>query len=110
MNIKHRMIVIFSGILIVILAGSSFFSFNVTREAVIQSGIENMKNSLTETAHRAMSLHARSKDMLLMALEFPQFEQYFSLSDTKRGNQYDDKQVIRNRSDPPPDTFFLHTM
>ncbi|MBF0157665.1 MAG: methyl-accepting chemotaxis protein, partial [Magnetococcales bacterium] len=95
MNIKYRLILIFSSVILAILAVSSFLSYQLTRQAVEQSAVEGMKNSLAESSHRAMALHGRTKDMILLALDYPQFVEYFTLEDTRRGNTYDADKVIQ---------------
>ncbi len=92
MNIKYRLVIAFSSILIVILAVSSVLSYLLTRMAVEKSAIEGMKNSLAESSHRAMALHSRAKDMMLIALEYPNFVNYFSLPDSREGNKYAEKE------------------
>ncbi|MBF0131312.1 MAG: methyl-accepting chemotaxis protein [Magnetococcales bacterium] len=92
MNIKYRLVFTFSLILVVILVVSSVLSYLLTRKAVEQSAIEGMKNSLAEASHRAMGLHNRTKDMILLSLEYPNFIRYFSLADTRKGNQYAEKE------------------
>lgn len=95
MPIKYRIVITFSLTLLVILLVNGGVLFELTREAVTRSGIESMRNSLMETSHRAMALHQRTKEMLLMALEYPEFVEFYSHEDTRRGNQYDDKHVIQ---------------
>ncbi|MEO5334589.1 MAG: methyl-accepting chemotaxis protein [Magnetococcus sp. YQC-5] len=98
MSIQKRLILIFSSILLLVLGISSGFSFYLTKTAVIESAVKGMKNELSETSNRAMMLQGKSQDMLRMSLQFPTFEEYFALPDTRAGNHYtvkDDKKVIQ---------------
>ncbi|NGZ05976.1 MAG: methyl-accepting chemotaxis protein [Magnetococcales bacterium] len=95
MGIQNRLIVIFSGILLVVLGISALFSFHLTKTAVIESAIKGMRNDLVETSYHAMVLHEKAKDMLLMSLQYPGFEEYFALSDTRAGNRYNDEKVMQ---------------
>ncbi|MBF0180264.1 MAG: methyl-accepting chemotaxis protein [Magnetococcales bacterium] len=92
MKIQNRLILIFSGILSVILTVSTLFSYALTKQAVIESSVQGMRNDLEEIGNRAMMLQAKSKDMLLMSLQYPGFEEYFELKDTRAGNRYEDVQ------------------
>ncbi|MBF0173283.1 MAG: hypothetical protein HQL83_07540 [Magnetococcales bacterium] len=95
MPIKYRIVITFSLTLLVILLANGWILFDLTREAVTRAGIDHMRNSLVETSHRAMTLHQKTKDMLLMALEFPSFIEFYSLPETRRGNIYDADHVIQ---------------
>ncbi|MEO5351073.1 MAG: hypothetical protein H7836_15730, partial [Magnetococcus sp. YQC-3] len=63
--------------------------------AVIESAVKGMKNDLAETSNRAMVLHGKAQDMLRMSLQFPVFEEYFQLPDTRAGNRYAADKVIQ---------------
>ncbi|HIJ83725.1 MAG TPA: methyl-accepting chemotaxis protein, partial [Magnetococcales bacterium] len=95
MPIKYRIVITFSLTLLVILLANGWILFDLTREAVTRSGIDHMRNSLQETSHRTMALHQKTKEMLLMALEFSAFVDFYSLEETKRGNVYDANHVIQ---------------
>lgn len=95
MGIQYRLMLTFSSIILLILVVSSFFSFRLTKEAIIESAVEGMESSLVETTHRAMALHKNAEDMLVMSLQYPGFEEYFNLEETRRGNVYDAHKVIQ---------------
>lgn len=90
MSIQNRLILIFSGILMLVLIVSSLFSFSLTKKAIIESAVAGMINALEDTSNRAMMLQSKSQDMLRMSLQFPGFEEYFSLPDTQAGNHYEE--------------------
>ncbi|MBF0340092.1 MAG: methyl-accepting chemotaxis protein [Magnetococcales bacterium] len=92
MNIQNRLIAIFSGILLLVLGVSSLFSFHLTKIAVIESAIKGMKNDLVETSYHAMVLHEKAKDMLLMSMQYPGFEEYFTLPESRESNRYEEKE------------------
>ncbi len=95
MSIQNRLIIIFSGILLLVFAISSYFSFHLTKTAVIESAVKGMTNELAETSNRAMMLQNKSQDMMRMSMQYPGFEEYFSLPESRAANHYDDKKVIQ---------------
>lgn len=95
MGIQYRLMLVFSSIILFILVVSSFFSFRLTKEAILESSVEGMKRNLSETNHRALAMQKNAQDMLLMSLQFPEFEHYFELEDTKKGNRFDAQKVIQ---------------
>ncbi|MBF0627713.1 MAG: HAMP domain-containing protein [Magnetococcales bacterium] len=95
MSIQNRLILIFSAILLLVLGTSSLFSYYLTKTAVIESAVKSMVNDLAETSNRAMLLQDKAKDMLRMSMQFPGFEEYFSLPDTRSGNRFDANKVIQ---------------
>ncbi|MBF0126847.1 MAG: hypothetical protein HQM02_06510, partial [Magnetococcales bacterium] len=50
MSIQNRLILIFSGILMLALLASTLFSYSLTKKAVIESAVGGMRNELDETS------------------------------------------------------------
>ncbi|MEO5377558.1 MAG: ATP-binding protein [Magnetococcus sp. DMHC-6] len=67
----------------------------IIEKAIINNAFLSMDHEMDETIHRAEMFHNQAKNYLLLALENPVFERFFSLLETQSGNHYDEKGVLQ---------------
>ena len=95
MKIPYKLVVLFSIILSFSLIITSFFVIQYVEAAVIDSGVLEMKNTVTIKQQQIQTLHERSSEDLIFALQNPLFVEYFELPETKAGNVYDENDVLQ---------------
>ncbi|MBF0152821.1 MAG: diguanylate cyclase [Magnetococcales bacterium] len=71
-----------------------WFSFRVTEQAVVSSAISHMWHVVDTTQHHTEAFHDRAKLAMTLAMENPIFKEYFSLPETRSGNQFDASKVL----------------
>lgn len=95
MKIKYKFLMIFCLLTIATLGVTSHMSFKATESAIEDSAIDSMKNELNQVVNLLAAFHEKSESELVMAVNYPVFNEYFELADTKKGNVYSKEGVIQ---------------
>jgi signal transduction histidine kinase len=95
MKIPYKLVILFSIIISFSLIITSFFVVQYVEAAVIDSGVLEMKNNVNIKQQQIQTLHERSSEDLVFALQNPLFVEYFDLPETKAGNVYDENDVLQ---------------
>ncbi|HUU49293.1 MAG TPA: sensor histidine kinase [Nitrosopumilaceae archaeon] len=95
MKIPYKLVILFSLIISFSLIITSIFVIQYVEFAVIDSGVLEMKNTVTIKQQQIQTLHERSSEDLVFALQNPLFVEYFDLPETKAGNVYDEEGVLQ---------------
>lgn len=69
---------------------TSYLTIQYTEDAITESAIHEMTNTIQEKKYQIDTLHARATEDLVYTLKNPLFEEYFDLPETKSGNVYKD--------------------
>jgi len=95
MKIPYKLVILFSIIISFSLIITSLFVVQYVEAAIIDSGVLEMKNTVTIKQQQIQTLHERSSEDLVFALQNPLFVEYFDLPETKAGNVYDEEGVLQ---------------
>jgi len=108
MKIPYKPVILFSIIISFSLIITSFFVIQYVEAAVIDSGVLEMTKTVTIKQQQIQTLHERSSEDLVFALQNPLFVEYFDLPETKAGNVYDEVELTLEsiqKVDDPYQTF-----
>jgi len=93
MRISQKLIILFSGLIILTVGTTSALAFQSVEASVIDSELQDMSNLVKFKEKEIQTLHARASEDLVFAVQNPRFAEYFELEDTKAGNVYDENDV-----------------
>ncbi|MBF0629772.1 MAG: methyl-accepting chemotaxis protein [Magnetococcales bacterium] len=94
-NIRTKILLPILSILAIGLTLVGWISFWVARDAVTDSAMLSMRNTLEKKVQQAEAFHAKARSDLLLAMEHRVFADYFNLAEVRAGNRYDAQKVIQ---------------
>lgn len=83
------------GLFVLATAIIGWLSFDKTEKAVISSALNTMHDDLEHVSHTATLFHDRARNAMGFALENPVFKEYFSLTESRQGNHFDDRGILQ---------------
>ena len=95
MKILHKFILTFSIIIVISIGLVSFFSIQYLESAVIDSELQEMKKIAELKGLQVQTLHDHASQSMIFAMKNPKFIEYFELSETKAGNNYDKNNILQ---------------
>ncbi len=95
MSIQIKFILLFTTLLLTGIGISSTISFKATEQAMVDSALTTMNQTNLEIIQKIDLFHKKAQSDLLMALEHPAFQNYFSLPESRTGNQFDQQGHIQ---------------
>ncbi len=91
MKIRQRLIIVFSVLLVAAIGITSVLTLYFVERVTVKHEIEQMRSSILDVDKDIQFLHARASEHSSFALKNPLFVEYFSIPETKAGNQYDNE-------------------
>ena len=95
LRISHKLVTVFSIILVCSIASVSYVSFRALESAVIESQLQEMKHEVEIRSALVESLHSRAKEDILFTVQNPVFEKYYELPETRAGNRVDENGIMQ---------------
>jgi HAMP domain-containing protein len=95
MKIKYKFSILFVLLIFSMLSITGYISFKATESAIVESSLKSMDSDLENILDKIRALHEKASSDLVLALQYPVFEEYFSLPETRAGNKYNDNGIIQ---------------
>ncbi|MEO5378277.1 MAG: ATP-binding protein [Magnetococcus sp. DMHC-6] len=93
-SIKTKFILL-SLILILLSSGwINWISLTLTEESATKNALEAMSHQLIKLMHTVEDFHEEGRNLILLAVSHHEFQDYFSLNETRTGNRYNDQDEI----------------
>jgi len=93
MKIRRRLVMLFSALIVGAVGVTSLLTLRFVQSAAIGHEIEEMRSRVLQTEKDILFLHTRATDDIVFAANNSLFVEYFSLTETKDGNEYENHHI-----------------
>lgn len=94
-KIHHKFMVLFLVLMVLGVGIIGWFSFYVIEKAVVSNAVTQMQHRLENALHHTENFHARAREVMGLASKNSIFKEYFSLPESRAGNQFDAAGVLK---------------
>ncbi|MBF0285282.1 MAG: diguanylate cyclase [Magnetococcales bacterium] len=96
-SIKHKLIVLFLGLIALGLVAIGAVSFEVMERAAVDNALHTMEGMVEAKVHELDAFQQRARDHLLMSVSHENFRDYFALPEVREGNRHEaDGRLLRS--------------
>ena len=98
MKINVKLTVLFTSLIIVAVATLGFLADTTIEDTLVDAKLLDMQKEVDLKTQQISTLHDRASEDIVFAVKNNSFSEYFELEDTKKGNVYNDNNVLQYTS------------
>ena len=98
MKINVKLTVLFTSLIVVAVATLGFLADSTIEDTLVDAKLLDMQKEVDLKTQQISTLHDRASEDIVFAVNNNSFSEYFELEDTKKGNVYNDNNVLQYTS------------
>ena len=98
MKINVKLTVLFTSLIVVAVATLGFLADTTIEDTLVDAKLLDMQKEVDLKTQQISTLHDRASEDIVFAVQNNSFSEYFELEETKKGNVYDDSNVLQYTS------------